>query len=942
MPPKMIFGAGAKFHIFGIERPYNTLPAERPTSGAGAKMTLSKEVFQSGAGPEAGDGASAGSGDLAFATTKQVPTLKESELSRQVEQVSNNMSERGETASNQLEQALKQRDALQQQLNEEYDRAGNLELQCDKLKDQLAYCKNELANSQRIQNDTEYTLKQSESTLAEEQSTTKTLEARIAKLEKDVALNEAAVKDKAKQIDNLTADCQQVYQTLDIVARERDEVRIDLRNKELEFDDLKDQWQSDTERIAELEETIKEHEDSNLVAELENDIAGLNDKQEQFFRTLLVKDERISHLEAMLQKEKERNLHNADENARAAAASPVDDQRHIGSMGGTLEDEFSMLDEDDFMEYEPELGTLSAVHVAASVKPVAARVPPSTIKISQAASVEPRKAAPAPPSTIVVYNAASTEPAAVEVPKHAIAVRDAASVEPRDPAPAPPSTIYFNEPVSTAPEAARVPVQTMEFFKALSTSPIQPTRVRLSFHDVHDIASFAPEQPADAPLAYYTQKVASTAPVEPARPPLSFHDVHDIASYAPIQPVGVLLAIHERKAVSTEPIEPARASLSFDDVHNIASFAPEQPVGAPLAIHEQEAVSTKPVEPARAPLSINDVLYIASYAPKQPAGALLAVHEQEAVSTEPIEPARALLSINDVHDIASYAPIQPVGALLAIHEREAVSTEPIEPTRASLCFDDVHNIASFAPEQPTPVASTIVRHEIANFAPKEPSLPVLTVNMIEAASTRPVARQVTTAELPTQTDAPAATTNLSTQTDAPTTTTDLSMQTDPPALTSQLLPQANLETTPIEPSTQTATMKPNNRLAPIKVTREIIPVAEQCETSNTLPVMATSSKKAGFTGWIPMLFAVMIAIYALVLKAELAAWENANGVGFGGGHGNMASRSGAYGNGRYLFGAIPIGMDIGNSWVSEQIARHMSAAISLIEDWAGIANEPMY
>lgn len=897
----MIFGAGAKFHIFGIERPYNTLPAERPTSGAGAKMTLSKEVFPPGAGPEAGDGASAGSGDLAFATTKQVPTLKESELSRQVEQVSNNMSERGETASNQLEQALKQRDALQQQLNEEYDRAGNLELQCDKLKDQLAYCKNELANSQRIQNDTEYTLKQSESTLAEEQSTTKTLEARIAKLEKDVALNEAAVKDKAKQIDNLTADCQQVYQTLDIVARERDEVRVDLRNKELEFDDLKDQWQSDTERIAELEETIKEHEDSNLVAELENDIAGLNDKQEQFFRTLLVKDERISHLEAMLQKEKERNLHNADENARAAAASPVDDQRHIGSMGGTLEDEFSMLDEDDFMEYEPELGTLSAVHVAASVKPVAARVPPSTIKISQAASVEPRKAAPAPPSTIVVYNAASTEPAAVEVPKHAITVRDAASVEHRDPAPAPPSTIYFNEPVSTVPEAARVPVQTMEFYKALSTSPIQPTRVRLSFHDVHDIASFAPEQPADAPLAFYTQKVASTAPVEPARPPLSFHDVHDIASYAPIQPVSALLAIHERKAVSTEPIEPARASLSFDDVHDIASFAPEQPVSAPLAIHEQEAVSTKPVEAARAPLSINDVLYITSYAPKQPAGALLAVHEQE-----------------------------------------AVSTEPIEPTRASLCFDDVHNIASFAPEQPTPVASTIVRHEIANFAPKEPSLPVLTVNLIEAASTRPVARQVTTAELPTQTDAPAATTNLSTQTDAPTTTTDLSMQTDPPALTSQLLPQANLETTPIELSTQTATMKPNNRMAPIKVTREIIPVAEQRETSNTLPVMAISSKKAGFIGWIPVLFAVMIAIYALVLKAELAAWENANGVGFGGGHGNMASRSGAYGNGRYLFGVIPIGMDIGNSWVSEQIARHMSAAISLIEDWAGIANEPMY
>jgi hypothetical protein len=91
-----------------------------------------------------------------------------------------------------------------------------------------------------------------------------------------------------------------------------------------------------------------------------------------------------------------------------------------------------------------------------------------------------------------------------------------------------------------------------------------------------------------------------------------------------------------------------------------------------------------------------------------------------------------------------------------------------------------------------------------------------------------------------------------------------------------------------------------------------------------------------------MLLAVLFAVYSLVLQAELATWKNANGVGFGGGYGNVASRSGAYGNGRHLFGFIPMGMDIGNSWVSEQIARHMSLAISLIEDWAGITNEPMY
>ncbi|KAG9186163.1 hypothetical protein G6011_02719 [Alternaria panax] len=823
MPPKTIFGGGAKFHSFGIERPYDTLPAERSTSGAGAKMSLS----------------STGSGDLAFATTKQVPTLKESDLSRRVEQVSNNMSGRGETASNQSEQVLRERcDALQQQLNEEYDRAGSLEQQYDKLKDENARFKNEFEKLKREREDTEYALKTSEDTLAEEQSTIKALEKRNIKLEEVLARKEAALEDRDKQNAILTADCQHLSSEYELKVGEIDDLRAKFLNKKLQFDDLQDQWQTDQERIAELEAAIKEHEDSNLVAELENDIAGLHAIQEQDSRTIIVKDERISHLEGLLQKEQQRNLHNADETARAAAASPVDDQRHIGSMGGTLEDEFSslMLDENDFIECEPseyelELQTLSPVHVVASVTPVAAHLPVSRIDISQAASVTPRNPVPAPPSSIVVNKAASTEPAAVKMPAHIIAVRDAASVEPRDPTPAPPSTINVSEAASTAPEAARVPVQTTGFYKTLSTEPVEPARVRLSFRGVDDIASFAPDQPTGAPLDYSLQKAASTEPIEPARAPLSVRDVHHIASYAPKQPAGALLRMHEQKSVSTEPIEPARDSLSFDHVYDIASFAPDRPA---------------------------------------------------------------------------------------------------------------------------PVVSTIVRHEIANFAPKEPSLPMLAVDVTEVASTRPVARQITSAELSTQTDAP--------------TTTDLSVQTDAPALTSQLLTHTVLATTPIEPSTYTAIVKPSNHIGPIMVTREIKPVeqappkpeperptptteaqahinkdtAEEHAMANTPSVTATRSKKAIFTGWIPMLLAVLLAVWSLVLQAELATWKNANGVGFGGGYGNVASRSGAYGNGRHLFGVIPIGMNMGNSWVSEQIARRMSMAISLIEDWAGIVNEPMY
>ncbi|KAH6840326.1 hypothetical protein B0T12DRAFT_364418 [Alternaria alternata] len=741
------------------------------------------------------------------------------------------MSERGETASNQSEQVLRERcDALQQQLNEEYDRAGNLEQKYDKLKDENARYKNEFEKLKREREDTEYALKKSEETLVEEQSTIKALEARNVKLDHDLALKEAALKDKDNQNANLAADYQQLYANYSDKLGELDDIRVKLLEKKLEFDDLRDQWSTDQKRIADLEEAIQEHEDSNLVAELENDIAGLHAIQEQDSRTIIVKDERISHLEGLLQKEQQRNLHNADEAARTAAASPVDDQRHIGSLGGTLEDEFSslMLDESDFIECEPseyelEIQSLSAVHVAASVTPVAARVPESQIDISQAASVEPRNPAPAPPCSIVVNKAGSTEPVAVKTSIHAIAVSNAASVEPRDPMPAPPSTIDVSEAASTAPKAVRVPEQTTGFYTALSTEPIEPPRVRLSLCDVHDVVSFAPVQPAGAPLDY--------------------------------------------------------------------SF-------------------------------------------------------QNAASTEPIEPARAHLSMVDVHDIASYAPKQPAGTLLRLHEQTSVSTEPVEPARDTLAFDDVYDVASFAPKRPASVASTISRHEIANFAPKEPSLPLLTVDVTEAASTRPIARQITSAEFSTQTDAPATTNNFSAQTDAPT-TTNLAIQTDALVIT---------------------TAKPSNHITPVMVTREIKPVEQtlpkpeperpnttteaQAHTNNdtaeerviakTSPVMATRAKKARFAGWIPILSTVLFAVWSLILQAELATWKNANGVGFGGGHGNVASRSGAHGNGRDLFGDIPIGMNIGNSWVSEQIAQRMSVAMSFLEDWVGIVNEPMY
>ncbi|KAI4914962.1 hypothetical protein J4E90_004999 [Alternaria incomplexa] len=808
---KMEFGKESDYFPFHFFPPSKPLPPAQGPTGAGAKMSLSLDVFPPGPGAGDDKGANSGSGVLAFATTKQVPTLKEKDLSRLVEEESDyNMS--GQEDS--VEQIRRDRDEYKESLDREYDRYGNLESQHERLKESLAKSNNDLADLRRRREDTSFQLDQSTSLLAQEQEKIHTLETRNAKLAQELQKNETALSEARKQIENLHADVQQAQQNVRAALADRDEYKVELEDLNLQFKDLTAQWQEGMETIAELKETLEDHINFEEKNNLQGDIAEANAEHERILRVVEVKDERISHLESLLQKEIERNRHELDEKARAAAASPVDDDRHIGSMEGTLEAELdaSGIDDSDW--------------IAADASDYEPYVPSSASEIHVAASVEPRDPSPTSLSTSPVHQAASTEPEAAKSPIQTVDIREAASTE---------------------PETARSPIQTLE-----------------------------------------VREAASSPPAEPARIPLSFYNVRDIFNCAPEQPIGAVLTTSKPTAISTAPIEPPRVSYSLDDVQNVFSYTPIEPAGSPLALSPQKSTSTEPIELVRPALSFQDVQNIAS--------------------TEPVDAARAGLSLYGVHDVARYAPVVPAEARFAMYEEE---------------------ITSVSPHSPVSVASTLFGDEIANFAPREPAVPTLALSPTGSVSTSPVARQNPTAELSTQTDAPA-------------TTTDFSVQTDAPALTSQLLPQAASETTPVEPNTQVAIAKPTNRITPIMVTREVKPVEQAVHQPGYQRPVAASSKKIGFMGWIPWLVAILVALYALVQEAELAAWKNANGVGFGGGYGNVATRSGAYGNGRHLFGVIPIGMDIGGSWVSEQIARRMSAAISLLEDLAGIPVEPHY
>jgi hypothetical protein len=70
-----------------------------------------------------------------------------------------------------------------------------------------------------------------------------------------------------------------------------------------------------------------------------------------------------------------------------------------------------------------------------------------------------------------------------------------------------------------------------------------------------------------------------------------------------------------------------------------------------------------------------------------------------------------------------------------------------------------------------------------------------------------------------------------------------------------------------------------------------------------------------------------LALYSAYLYFQLQAWQGAN---------TSYRSSGAYGNPVDIFGIIPIGYDIGGSYFSEAVARHMASLLQSFEAWAGV------
>ncbi|KAI2486345.1 HOOK multi-domain protein [Pyrenophora tritici-repentis] len=711
--------------------------------------------------------------------------------------------------------------------DDNWDRAVALESDNKDLSRKNVALKNENANLEKELRETKHQLQQSDDQLSQLRAKLEVLEVQHRRTVEDLSDEKAAHVDANTTIDRLFAENERAQAARQSAIKERDDALSQSLTLHQQLGDITAQWQDLDEKNNQLMEELEATQEiADSAAELEHDLKKLREEHIDQDREILVKNERIENLEQQIQKANKRLLEMADEKARAAAASPTDDNRHIGSLGDSLEDELSGLDNESY--YEPEFNEYSAI---------------------------------------------------TEI-----------STQPIEPARAPPSSIHTQEASSVAPVAAPAPTLTVYVGDAANTQPIQPTRAPAS--------------------TVHVQEVANYAPVEPARAPASAITEYESISVAPVAARIPTQSVHYNDAASTTPIEPTRA---------------------PSTIFEQEVASFAPVEPDRVPSAVTEY-EVASFAPVEPTRALSTVTEHEIANFAPIEPTRILSTITE-QEVFSFAPIESPRVLSTIAEYAGASTEPVEPARAH---------------------STFTQQEVVSVAPVQPSLPTLSLSIAEAANTSPRVRQITTTDLSTQTvepqQTPVSTRGTQTRSITPSVPNNYI---DSVMITHEIEPvaQSVITSSPTaSTSVQTEQTDTQSVVTSSPTTSIGVQTTGESDTEETViienpvvtsPTTVKLGKKRSSLVWFFGVLDVILSIYCFYIFSELAYWKNANGYGFGDGYGNVASRSGAFGNGRHLFG-IPLGMTVGNSWISESVARHMSAAISRIEDWAGIAYEPHY
>ncbi|CAI6341116.1 unnamed protein product [Periconia digitata] len=158
-------------------------------------------------------------------------------------------------------------------------------------------------------------------------------------------------------------------------------------------------------------------------------------------------------------------------------------------------------------------------------------------------------------------------------------------------------------------------------------------------------------------------------------------------------------------------------------------------------------------------------------------------------------------------------------------------------------------------------------------------------------------------------------------------------------------PTISVKSTPIEPksiSTQTTTHETAETARPTPPETAAVGTQTSADIVQTVTIKTNPTKKLlGFnisSSFIIITFLPIILLLLYALASQQAALS-AKDLGL---YAQTRGSSGAFGNGRYLFGVIPIGFDIGHNDWSEGLARFAARNIMSFENYVGVSPTPLY
>jgi hypothetical protein len=754
-------------------------------------------------------------------------------------------------------------------------------------------------------------------------------------LRRDVEHHKAAADHNLSIFNRAFADNQNIKDARDAAIQAKDELEAQKLDVELRYESLFQQWQEDQAVVeehanceAQIEAFETRHENMEADYERQNMAAADTD------RTLVVKDARIAELEQQLQREKQRNMDDADAaNAAniAAATSPEHDappmlSAHSRSLSDELLGDYDGYDYiDHIVDDQHEDLSLSAI-TENSTAPVTPASPDLAIHMSDSVGVEP-KDAHVPRLTLSVSEVGSVTSIEAVAPEFSISISEIGNVAPED-AVAPKLSISVDETGSVAPTDAVAPELTISVNEIGSVAPVDAIAPRLTL-SVNEVGSFAPKDAVAPTLSVSVNETGSVAPQDAVAPTLSV-SVNETGSVVPQDAIAPRLTLSMNEVGSVTPIDAVIPELSIG-VNEVGSFAPKDAVAPTLSVSVNEVGSVAPQNAVAPELSIS-VNEAGSITPEEIPAPKLAFIVNEVGSVTPQDPRVPSLALSVSDAIFDFPPVAPAAPVVTPTVTTSTQTQAVQLT--SGVVDSVSiAVAPTSPALNMATGSIMVTHEEAphEALPASNTTTPVMVTHEEVPFEAPSPRHMTTPIMVTHDEAPVE-------------------ALPPPRTTTPIM--VTHEEAPLQP------LPPLQMTTPIMVTHNEAPMEAQTLkasiTSNGKQITASPASSAAPTGQVSKLtkssffqvfhtlMTAVLAFFSLYFYTELEAWRTANGVGFHGNGGQYNSRSGAYGNGRLLFGYIPVAMDEGNSKWSEFVARMGSVAITSLEAWAGIQNIPSY